>query len=96
MTGIDTLEEVDTLEQIDLKELLVEKRDLMLYNDDVNTFDHVIESLVKVVKHETIQAEQCAHIVHFNGKCQIKSGEYSKLEPICTALLDRGLRAKIL
>jgi ATP-dependent Clp protease adaptor protein ClpS len=88
--------ETVTLEEIDLKELLVEKRDLMLFNDDVNTFDHVIESLVKVCRHETIQAEQCAHIVHFKGKCQVKSGEYEKLEPLCTALLDRGLRAKIL
>jgi ATP-dependent Clp protease adaptor protein ClpS len=88
--------ETDTLEQIDLKELLVEQRDLMLFNDDVNTFDHVIESLVKVCRHETVQAEQCAHIVHFNGKCQVKRGDFKKLEPLCTALLDRGLRAKIL
>lgn len=88
--------ETEVLEEVSLKELLVEKRDLMLFNDDVNTFDHVIESLVKVCKHDSVQAEQCAHIVHFNGKCQVKHGEYEKLEPMCTALLDRGLRAKIL
>lgn len=88
--------QTEELEEVSLKELLVEKRDLMLFNDDVNTFDHVIESLVKVCKHDTVQAEQCAHIVHFNGKCQVKHGEYEKLEPMCTALLDRGLRAKIL
>ena len=88
--------ETDVLEEVSLKELLVEKRDLMLFNDDVNTFDHVIDSLVKVCSHDTLQAEQCAHIVHFNGKCQVKKGEFEKLEPLCTALLDRGLRAKIL
>lgn len=68
---------------------------LLLYNDDVNTFDHVIESLVEVCKHQLLQAEQCAVLVHYTGKCAIKSGEYETLEPMCTALLDRGLSAKI-
>lgn len=68
---------------------------LILYNDDVNTFDFVIETLVKVCNHEVIQAEQCAVIVHFKGKCIVKQGSFSKLEPLCTALLDRGLTANI-
>jgi ATP-dependent Clp protease adaptor protein ClpS len=76
-------------------EVLVEKKDLVVFNDDVNTFDHVIESLVKVCKHEVEQAEQCTWIIHFNGKCQVKRGTYEKLEPMCTALLERGITAEI-
>jgi len=89
MGGVETLERVETLET------LIGQQDLVVYNDDVNTFDHVIDSLVKVCKHDTIQAEQCAHIVHYKGKCQVKHGTFSKLEPMCTALLDRGISAVI-
>ncbi len=79
-------------------ELLTEEEksyQLILYNDDVNTFDHVIDALVKVCDHDPIQAEQCAWLVHFTGKCCVKEGDYDKLEPMCTALLDRGLSAQI-
>jgi ATP-dependent Clp protease adaptor protein ClpS len=68
---------------------------LILYNDDVNTFDHVINSLVKICQHDPIQAEQCAWIVHLNGKCKVKNGYFEELEPMCTALLDRGISATI-
>jgi len=81
--------------EVEAIESLVGVRDLIVYNDDHNTFDHVIESFVKICKHETLQAEQCAWIIHFKGKCQIKSGSYEELEPLCTALLDRGLSAEI-
>ena len=76
-------------------EELIGQRDLVVFNDDVNTFDHVIESLVKVCKHEVEQAEQCTWIIHYNGKCQVKRGEFEKLEPMCVALLDRGISAEI-
>lgn len=69
--------------------------ELVLYNDDYNTFEHVINCLVKYCDHDIYQAEQCAWIVHTKGKCVIKSGEYSSLEPICTALSDQGLSAQI-
>ncbi|MBL7837769.1 MAG: ATP-dependent Clp protease adaptor ClpS [Bacteroidetes bacterium] len=72
-----------------------EEYELVLYNDDVNTFDHVINCLIKYCQHDVYQAEQCAWIVHTKGKCVIKSGEYSLLEPICTALSDQGLSAQI-
>jgi ATP-dependent Clp protease adaptor protein ClpS len=85
--------ETATLEAVE--EVLVGQRDLIVFNDDVNTFDHVIESLIKVCKHEVEQAVQCTYIVHFNGKCQVKRGEYEKLEPMCTALLERGISAEI-
>ena len=68
---------------------------LVLYNDDVNTFDFVIETLIKVCRHERIQAEQCAYLVHYTGRCSVKNGDRKKLRPMCDALLDRGLTAAI-
>ena len=72
-----------------------EKRILVLYNDEVNTFDFVILSLVEICQHTIEQAEQCTWLVHFKGKCDVKSGSFDTLEPMCTALLDRGLSAEI-
>lgn len=68
---------------------------LVLFNDEVNSFDFVIESLIDVCGHDPLQAEQCTIIVHFKGKCAVKDGTWEKLEPMCTALLDRGLTAEI-
>lgn len=91
----EVMNNVQTKEKVQLLEEILEQRDLIVYNDDVNTFDHVIESLIKVCKHDIIQAEQCTMIIHYNGKCQVKHGAYEKLEPMCTALLDRGISAVI-
>lgn len=68
---------------------------LVIYNDDVNTFDFVIESLINVCKHERVQAEQCTYIIHYSGKCSVKDGDLKRLQPMCEALLDRGLSATI-
>ncbi|WP_143305233.1 ATP-dependent Clp protease adaptor ClpS [Chitinophaga vietnamensis] len=68
---------------------------LIVWNDEVNTFDWVIASLVEVCGHSNEQAEQCALIIHFNGKYAVKHGEYLKLRPLCEALLERGLSATI-
>lgn len=83
--------------QDDVAVLLDELSDsrLILWNDDVNTFDWVIESLVKVCQHQQEQAEQCAYIVHYNGKCDVKKGTFEKLRPMCEALIDRGINATI-
>lgn len=81
--------------ETEVLEKLVGNRDLIVYNDDVNTFDHVIDSLVKVCRHEVEQAVQCTYIIHFKGKCEVKKGSYDTLEPMCTALLDRGISAEI-
>ena len=81
-------------EELVLEEL-IDQKDLIVFNDDVNSFDYVISTLIKVCKHTEIQAEQCTWIIHYNGKCQVKRGMYEKLEPICTALLERGLSAEI-
>ncbi len=72
-----------------------EKKALILYNDDHNYFDFVIESLIKVCNHTEEQAEQCAMIVHFRGKCDVKQGEYETLNPMREALTQRGLSATI-
>ncbi len=68
---------------------------IVLYNDDVNTFDWVIHCLVIYCGHTTIQAEQCANIVHYKGKCVIKSGPISQLLAICNTLCQKGLSAII-
>ena len=72
-----------------------EENKLIIFNDEVNTFDFVIETLIDVCGHELLQAEQCTLIIHYNGKCSVKQGGYEKLEPLCIALLDRGLSAQI-
>jgi len=71
------------------------EHEIVLFNDDVNTFDHVIATLIAVCEHTPEQAEQCALIVHYNGKCTVKSGSYAELEPKCLRLLDAGLSAEI-
>ena len=85
----------ETFDEGDVTEFLEDECHLILYNDDVNTFDHVIDTLVEVCHHTFEQAEQCAIIVHFKGKCDVKSGSYDFLKPLCTALLDAGLSAEI-
>lgn len=85
------------------KELLIEDvvlennqgKSIVLYNDEVNTFNHVIECLITICQHSPEQAEQASLIVHFKGKCAVKSGSENELVPRCTALLDQGLSAKI-
>lgn len=83
------------LEEVKIKELLGNQNTIVLFNDDVNTFDHVIDTLVKVCNHEPLQAEQCALLVHYKGKCDVKSGKITELVPMCSALLDAGLSAEI-
>lgn len=82
------------------EELLVEEQQdqenqIVLYNDDVNTFDHVIETLIYACDHTPEQAYQCSLIVHFKGKCTVKSGAYDDLKPRCSKLLEAGLSAEI-
>lgn len=77
------------------EELTEDIKALVLYNDDYNTFSFVTESLIKVCGHDAIQAEQCTYLVHYVGKCVVKNGSFDKLRPMCEALLERGLTAKI-
>ncbi len=69
--------------------------EIILYNDDVNTFDHVIDTLIAVCSHTAEQAEQCAILVHYKGKCTVKTGVFDELKPQCSQLLEAGLSAEI-
>lgn len=70
-------------------------RDLVVHNDDFNTFDFVIKTLIEVCQHEPEQAEQCTMIIHHNGKCSVRSGDFSTLEPMYREILNRGITATI-
>ena len=93
MDLLDQLQEEEVL-VLDRKELKI-SYSIVVYNDDVNTFDHVINLFVKYCKHDNIQAEQCANIVHYNGRCSVKVGGVKELKPICETLLENHLSAKI-
>lgn len=88
-----------TREKIQEEVLLAEQTtlnsEIIIYNDDVNTFDHVIETLIRVCSHTAEQAEQCAIIIHYKGKCTVKTGPMNELIPQCTQLLEAGLSAEI-
>ncbi|AZI20262.1 ATP-dependent Clp protease adaptor ClpS [Chryseobacterium taklimakanense] len=82
-------EEVAVLEETD------EENKLVLWNDDVNTFDFVIECLIEICGHTLEQAEQCTILVHYKGKCTVKTGSMEKLKPMHEKLLSRGLTSEI-
>ena len=83
-------------EDVDVLEKEVNLHEIILFNDDVNTFDFVIDCLVEICDHTAEQAEQCALLVHYKGKCAVKTGEYDELKPRCMQLLTRGLSAEII
>lgn len=83
---------IDVLEVIDVTDV----KDLIVFNDDFNTFDHVIQTLIRVCKHTTEQAEQCTWLIHYKGKCAVKSGSMEELKPMREAICDAGIDARIL
>ncbi|HTJ51481.1 MAG TPA: ATP-dependent Clp protease adaptor ClpS [Cyclobacteriaceae bacterium] len=83
---------VDVLEAIETTDLM----DLVVFNDDFNTFEHVIETLIKVCKHTLEQAEQCTLIIHHKGKCAVKKGSIDFLKPMRDAICEAGIDARIL
>ena len=68
---------------------------LILYNDSKNTFDHVISCLINICDHDVIQAEQCAYIANYKGRCDIKKGEYKYLKELKDSLIKKGLIVSI-
>ncbi len=90
---MSTIEKVS--EEILVEEAIGYNNEIVLFNDDVNTFDHVIETLIRVCKHSSEQAEQCAILVHYKGKCTVKTGSFEELKPQCSQLLEAGLSAEI-
>jgi ATP-dependent Clp protease adaptor protein ClpS len=73
----------------------IRERNLILHNDEVNTFDHVIDSLMDICEHDFVQAEQCTFIVHYKGKCDVKKGSYDLLKSMKEGLIEKGLTATI-
>jgi ATP-dependent Clp protease adaptor protein ClpS len=83
---------VEVLDAVETTDVM----DLVVFNDDVNTFDHVTRTLIKVCKHTQEQAEQCTMIIHYKGKCQVKNGTFDFLRPMREAICEAGIDARIL
>lgn len=79
----------------ELETLIQSPRALVIHNDDFNTFDFVIDTLIEVCRHQPVQAEQCAYIIHHIGKCSVKTDLFKRLQPIWAELTQRGLTATI-
>ena len=69
---------------------------LIVFNDEVNTFDHVINTLMEVCEHTPEQAEQCTLIIHYKGKCSVKNGSWEELVPLRNEICRRGISAEVL
>lgn len=82
----------DLLEAIEITEV----KDLVVFNDDFNTFEHVIATLIKVCEHTPEQAEQCTWLIHYKGKCTVRTGSYEQLNPLRQAICEQGIDAKII
>ena len=82
-------------EIVEVEELNDDPFHLVVWNDEVNTFEWVIESLIEICQHSYEQAEQCAYIIHFKGKYAVKHGTYEDLKPMCDAITDRGIGATV-
>ena len=70
-------------------------KNLVVHNDNFNTFDHVINTLIKVCKHDVQQAEQCTYLIHYKGKCSVKNGSFNELKPMKEGITDAGISATI-
>lgn len=92
MSAVDVEEQTAVLDVVES----VEVHDLVVFNDDVNTFEHVINTLIRVCRHTPEQAEQCTYIIHFKGKCTVKTGSWDELRPMREAICEVGINAKIL
>lgn len=89
---VATEQEIDLLEVIESTDLM----ELVVFNDHVNTFEHVIKTLIKVCEHTPEQAEQCTWLIHYKGRCAVKSGTFNYLKPFRDAICEAGIDAKIL
>ncbi len=94
-TYYQSTEETETIEEVVNLEDLLGTYQIIVYNDDVNTFEWVIECLRTYCNHDQQQAEQCAWFIHFRGKYAVKSGAQKELKPICETLAEKGLNAKL-
>ena len=95
MAGIKNDISTKKKEETDVLTSLDEPYSLIVWNDEVNTFQWVIETLIDVCGYSQEQAEQCSYIIHFQGKYAVKQGSYDELKPLCDAITDRGIGATI-
>ena len=91
-TSTQEKQQVDVMEVVETTDV----RDLIVFNDEVNTFEHVISTLIRVCRHSPEQAEQCTWIIHHRGKCTVKSGQLEELQPMKEAICEVGIDAKII
>lgn len=95
MKAVQPHTETQNWEATDVLTTLGEYCTLIIWNDDVNTFEWVIETLIKICGHTQEQAEQCSMIIHTKGKYAVKEGSYDSLKPQCDAITERGINATI-
>jgi ATP-dependent Clp protease adaptor protein ClpS len=95
MTSIKPGTQIKEWEDIDVLTSVEEPCNLIVWNDEVNTFEIVIDTLMEICDHSHEQAEQCAYIIHFQGKYAVKKGSYDDLKPKCDAITDRGIGATV-
>ena len=87
--------QTSTHEEIDLLTAIEHPYHLVVWNDEVNTFEWVIDTLIEICGHTAEQAEQCAMLIHTQGKYSVKNGDYEELKPMCDAITDRGIGATV-
>ena len=91
---MNPFQEQEVAEVLEAEEVSV-ARELIVFNDDVNTFDHVIETLIDVCEHTMEQAEQCTMIIHYRGKCSVILGSFDELVPMREQICNRGIQAEV-
>lgn len=91
----NTSEKTKQQNDVDVFEVSIHPYNLIVWNDEVNTFDWVIQALMEVCNHTEEQAEQCAMLIHFKGKYAVKNGDYQTLKPMCNSITERGINATV-
>lgn len=95
MASTKTNYQTDNEQEIDVLTDQEDPCNLIVWNDDVNTFEWVIETLIEVCGHSPEQAEQCSYFIHYKGKYAVKNGQYEELKPMCDAITERGIGATV-
>ena len=88
--------EIDVIEAVEEKTVESDLYNLIVFNDEVNTFDFVIDTLMDVCEHTPEQAEQCTIIIHYKGKCRVKNGSWEQLASMRQEICRRGISAEVL
>ncbi len=95
MLKMEFAPEIEELVEVEEDQGQEDVKNLVVHNDEFNTFDHVINTLIKVCKHDAHQAEQCTYIIHYKGKCSVKNGSFNELKPMKDGVTDAGISATI-